>query len=65
MIKRTITLELSIDEEKVSKLYPNYNFSFCNVKEFINFIQNSLISEIPKDCMKKFGYSIRNITSQT
>lgn len=62
MIKKNITFELTVDEEKVSELYPNYRFSFNNVQQFISYIQNSLLNEIPEDCMEKLGYAIKDIT---
>lgn len=61
MIKRKLTFELTVDEEKVSELYPNYRFSFENTEQFILFIQNTLLDSISEDNLEKFGYTIKRV----
>lgn len=61
MIKRKINFELTVDEEKISELYPNYKFSFENVEQFISFIKNSLLDSISEDNLEKFGYTIEKV----
>ena len=61
MIKRKINFELTVDEEKISELYPNYKFSFENVEQFISFIKNSLLDSISEDNIEKFGYTIEKV----
>lgn len=61
MIRKTITLELTIDEDNIADLYPNYRFSFANIEQFVSFIQESLSDGIADDNLETFGYSLRNI----
>jgi len=65
MLKSTITLEITIDEEKLKEKYPNYAINWPNVDGFIETLMNNFETPIidvdgktPRDYLKEFGYQV-------
>lgn len=56
-------IEIEIDEENISRKYPNYKFNYSNPKELADSIAFGLEREgdtdMAKDGLKEWGYSIK------
>ncbi len=63
IIKKVFNLEISVDTEEILNKYPNYHINFRNPDDFIKFIVNDLQfigeTDMKKEGMKKWGYSIK------
>ena len=64
MKKVLVMMEITVDEDNITTLYPNYNLNWDNVDDFIESRTDNLQTpfeenEIPIDHLKRYGYSIR------
>lgn len=62
IVRQKFEIEVSVNKREVLKKYPNFNHSFTDVEEFINFITSDIIHsgeiDLSKDAMELFGYSV-------
>jgi hypothetical protein len=56
-LKRKITVTITVDTDKLKKLYPNYGSNFNTPDECIDFIIASDFQS--KDFMNTFGYKLK------
>jgi hypothetical protein len=63
IIKQTFIIEIAVDSLNVSKKYPNYRFNFSKPEELIKSVANDIKfcadTDMSKDGMKLWGYSIK------
>lgn len=58
MIKQTVVVEITVDDDNIYELYPNYMFNWNTPEEFIN----SRIEGIQEDHLEEYGYSLKVLT---
>jgi hypothetical protein len=59
-----VLVEITVDEDHIEHLYPNYRFNWDDVDEFIDNRIDGLetpmeVNGLSIDYLKEFGYSIR------
>jgi hypothetical protein len=64
MTKVLVMVEITVDEDNIATLYPNYNINWDDVDDFIEATTDNLQTpfeenEIPINHLKRYGYSIR------
>ena len=63
----TIIVQITVDEENIKDLYPNYAINWETVDEFVDSFIPHIESEVeidglPIDHLKKYGYKIEVLT---
>lgn len=58
MRKFHIAVEITIDDENIADLYPNYELFYDNVEDFIHHIYDSMETDDP-DSLEKLGYKVK------
>jgi len=64
-----VLVEIKVDEENITELYPNYSINYDDVDTFIESIINDLETPmeedgLPTDYLKEFGYSVRVLSRE-
>lgn len=64
-----VLVEITVDDENIVDLYPNYKFNWDDVEQFIENRVEELETpmeenEQPVDYLKKYGYSIRVLSRE-
>jgi hypothetical protein len=63
IVKQIFTVEIAVDADNISTMYPNYRFCFSKPEELIALLANDLKfcgeTDLSKDGMRKRGYSIK------
>jgi hypothetical protein len=58
MRKFHVAVEITIDDERIQDLYPNFDIYYDNVEDFIEHIYDSMETDDPKS-LDKLGYRVR------
>jgi len=65
MIKSTITLQITLDEEKLKEKYPNYNINWNSLEEFTESLIKGFETPItdvdgktPMNYLENYGYEV-------
>lgn len=65
--KRSFIVTIEVDEEKLKQKYPNYRLNYDNTDQFINAVANDIRfiagTDMSKDGMEQWGYSIKIMTT--
>jgi hypothetical protein len=64
-MKSTVTLEITIDEEKLKEKYPNYETNWNSTEEFLTSMMNGFETPLvdvdgktPVNYLNDYGYSV-------
>ena len=65
----TILVQITVDEDNIINLYPNYRFNWNTPEQFIEHLTNNIetnneIDGIPQDTLKTYGYDIRVLSRE-
>lgn len=63
IFKYQLEVEIVIDEENISKKYPNYKFNYDSIKDFADSLVSKESCEVDIDISKggleQYGYSVK------
>ena len=68
MKKVTVLVEITVDEENIKGLYPNFSINWNTTDEFIEYLTDNMessmvdINEKQEDHLKTWGFSSRIIS---
>ena len=64
-MKSTVTLQITVDEEKLKEKYPNYAINWESVEGFLETLMNNFETPIldvdgktPRNYLEEFGYEM-------
>jgi hypothetical protein len=58
MRKFHVVVEITVDEENLPEVYPDYDIHFTDIEEFIDTIYNS-IETTDEDSLETLGYRVK------
>lgn len=58
MLTRKVIVEIKIDEDNIQDLYPDFNYLYDNVDDFLNHVFDSIETD-GEDTLKELGYSVK------
>ena len=69
MKKVIVLVEIKVDEDNIKNLYPNFNYNWDDVDEFIESRINDIETPLENnekfgDYLKEYGYSIRVLSRE-
>ena len=62
MLIRKVIVEIKIDEDNIRDLYPDFDYLFDNVDDFLNRVFDSIETD-SEETLKDLGYSVKIMES--